>query len=96
MENEITIPLCVKRRISDIDSRWEMLRCENSYSLTYKKDTYILDMCETMFHMFFDITSNWSLNEIKMCIDSLVFIYGDRLGEVWEERHYYMTQLLSL
>ena len=96
MENEITIPLCVKRRISNIDSRWEMLRCENSYSLTYKKDTYILDMCETMFRMFIDSSKYCPHNKMKMCIDSLVFIYGDRLGEIWEERHYYMTQFLSL
>ena len=94
MENEITIPLCVKRRMTLIENHWGMLRCENSYSLTYHKDNYINDMCETMFYMFICLGNDESRNIEEQCINALVFIYGERLGQIWEEKHDYMTRLL--
>jgi hypothetical protein len=80
--------------MSLIENHWGMLRCENSYSLTYHKDNYINDMCETMFYMFICLGNDESRNIEEQCINALVFIYGERLSEVWEERHDYMTRLL--
>jgi hypothetical protein len=85
------VPLAIRRRVSDMDDTlYEWLYNTNvgNESENYERLNYIDYVIELLFDEYFlTYANNWTTEKIVTHFTALINIFGDRIGNYWDNYH---------
>ena len=85
------IPMAIKRRMSDMSDtlyKWLYHTTVGTDSEDYERLDYIDYVIELLFDEYFlTYANNWTTEKIVTHFTALINIFGDRIGNYWDNYH---------